>query len=166
MSKNSINTDRHQNAVQSSSQMIGCSQRSIKTEWKWYSNQRLKALKVRSAGMLSKPETTHPVVLQRSPCSDFVDAGAPLLTCRTREAGRLLLRPSDRSVRCALVGSASCSQSKNGWAGITTTADRLIVFISYPPLRLPAGSNNSASHPNAPAAGLRHPPFLCAGGND
>jgi Tol biopolymer transport system component len=41
---------RTANAVQSSSQMIGCSQRSIKTEWKWYSNQRLKALKVRSVG--------------------------------------------------------------------------------------------------------------------
>jgi hypothetical protein len=40
----------HQNTVQSSSQMIGCSQRSIKTEWKWHSNQHLKALKVRSRG--------------------------------------------------------------------------------------------------------------------
>src|SRR5215469_6778400 len=77
--------------------MIGCSQRSLKTEWKWYSNQRLKALKVRSVGHAVGTRNHPSSCSSISPCSDFVDAGGPLLRCRTREAGRLLVRPSDRS---------------------------------------------------------------------
>ena len=47
--------------------------------------------------MLLERDTSYPVVVQKSPCTVFADAGAPLLRYRNREAGRWLVQASDRS---------------------------------------------------------------------
>jgi hypothetical protein len=74
--------------------------------------------------------TARPIVLQRSQRSASPEAGAPL--DRYRNAGtQLMVASRRRSSRAtsAFVGSTRRRQSRNGFAGVTITADRLVLTI-------------------------------------
>ena len=83
--------------------------------------------------MLRERDTSRPVGLQKSPCTAVADADAPVLRYRTREAGRSLVPASDRSgLGAHSLDPPDAAIQRMAGFDMTTTADRLIVFISSP----------------------------------
>jgi len=99
VSKNSIGSDSQpigmHSRVQSSSCITGSSQRSIITEWKRYSNQRMKVSKPRSTGQAegTQYQPSSCSSIQRSRCRTLSDPRAS--SSVTPEASKLFARVSD-----------------------------------------------------------------------
>jgi hypothetical protein len=110
---------------QSGSSISGSSQRSTSIEWCWKSNQRQKTSKPRSRGQVCSSRNQPANCATKISSHNFSKTSRT--SCSVSHSGiRWIVgsRAKSRSVSLWLVGSAVCSQSRNGCLGFTTMADR------------------------------------------